>query len=146
MEFREFVRDEYLYVEKYKSIYSKLNDRDTPRDRRKSNTVANEMQVLKSFFTELEDTEEITRSPFRKISRERCRMITKKNLRALMGYVGVSEEGISYVHYLPQKTKGTPQVTPWRTCFVELKTKIFGYSWRNFALYMWRHKNDTAGV
>lgn len=26
------------------------------------------------------------------------------------------------------------------------KVKNFGYSWRNFALYMWRHKNDTAGV
>ncbi len=63
MEFKEFVRDEYKYVDKYKSIYSKLNDRDTPKERRKANTVANEMQVLKSFFTELEDTEEISRSP-----------------------------------------------------------------------------------
>lgn len=151
MEFREFVRDEYLYVEKYKSIYSKLNDRETPKVRRKANTVANEMQVLKSFFTELEDTEEIARSPFRKISRERRRMITKKKYddpiflrkeefetvrnfkpkktlaetkeafllhcalgcrigdfqKLTMDNVGVSEEGIPYVHYLPQKTKGT---------------------------------------
>ena len=151
MEFREFVRDEYLYVDKYKSIYSKLNDRDTPKERRKANTVANEMQVLKSFFTELEDTEEISRSPFRKISRERRRMITKKKYddpvflrkeefeairnfppkktlvetkeafllhcalgcrigdfqKLTMNNVGVSEEGIPYIHYLPQKTKGT---------------------------------------
>ena len=151
MEFREFVRDEYLYVEKYKSIYSKLNDRETPKERRKANTVANEMQVLKSFFTELEDTEEISRSPFRKISRERRRMMTKKKYddpvflrkeefeairnftpkktlnetkeafllhcalgcrigdfqKLTMDNVGVSEEGIPYVHYLPQKTKGT---------------------------------------
>lgn len=151
MEFREFVRDEYLYVDKYKSIYSKLNDRDTPKERRKANTVANEMQVLKSFFTELEDTEEISRSPFRKISRERRRMITKKKYddpvflrkeefeairnftpkktlvetkeafllhcalgcrigdfqKLTMDNVGVSEEGIPYIHYLPQKTKGT---------------------------------------
>lgn len=151
MEFREFVRDEYLYVDKYKSIYSKINDRDTPKERRKANTVANEMQVLKSFFTELEDTEEISRSPFRKISRERRRMITKKKYddpvflrkeefeairnftpkktlvetkeafllhcalgcrigdfqKLTMDNVGVSEEGIPYIHYLPQKTKGT---------------------------------------
>lgn len=151
MEFREFVRDEYKYVDKYKSIYSKLNDRETPKERRKANTVANEMQVLKSFFTELEDTEEITRSPFRKINRERRRLMTKKKYddpiflrkeefaairdfapkktlvetkeafllhcalgcrigdfqKLTMDNVGVSEEGIPYVHYLPQKTKGT---------------------------------------
>jgi len=52
--------------------------RDTPTERRKANTVANEMQVLRAFFTELEDTEEISRSPFRKISRDRRVILTRK--------------------------------------------------------------------
>ena len=36
------------------------------------------MQVLRAFFTELEDTEEISRSPFRKISRDRRAILTRK--------------------------------------------------------------------
>ena len=109
------------------------------------------MQVLKSFFNELEDMEEIQRSPFCKISRERRKVLTRKKyddpiylrkeefqaLRNLapkrtlvetheafllqcalgcrigdfqnmtMDNVGVSEDGIPYVHYLPQKTRET---------------------------------------
>ena len=151
MEFRSFVQNEVKYVDKYPSIYGKLNKRDIPKERRKDNTVANEMQVLRSFFAELEDTEEIRRSPFRKMSRERRRTITKKKYddpvflrkeefetvrnfkpsktlvetkeafllhcalgcrigdfqRLTMDNVGISEEGIPYIHYLPEKTKGT---------------------------------------
>ena len=50
----------------------------SPTVRRSNNTVANEMQVLRAFFTELEDTEEISRSPFRKISRDRRVILTRK--------------------------------------------------------------------
>ena len=151
MAFREFVQNEYEYVEKYPNIYKKLNKRDTPTARRSNNTVANELQVLRAFFTELEDTEEINRSPFRKISRDRRVILTKKKYddpfflrkeefetlrdfkpaktleeakeafllhcalgcrigdfqRFTMDNVGVSEEGIPYIHYLPEKTKGT---------------------------------------
>ena len=78
MGFREFVQNEFEYVEKYPNIYKKLNKRDTPTERRSNNTVANEMQVLRAFFTELEDTEEINRSPFRKISRDRRVILTRK--------------------------------------------------------------------
>ena len=151
MKFRTFVQDEYLYVEKYPAIYDELNKREIPKERRKANSVANEMQVLKSFFNELEDMEEIQRSPFCKISRERRKVLTRKKyddpiylrkeefqaLRNLapkrtlvetheafllqcalgcrigdfqnmtMDNVGVSEDGIPYVHYLPQKTRET---------------------------------------
>ena len=151
MGFREFVQNEFEYVEKYPNIYKKLNKRDTPTERRSNNTVANEMQVLRAFFTELEDTEEISRSPFRKISRDRRVILTRKKYddpiflrkeefetlrdfkpaktlietkeafllhcalgcrigdfqRFTMDNVGVSEEGIPYIHYLPEKTKGT---------------------------------------
>ena len=151
MDFREFVQNEFEYVEKYPNIYKKLNKRDTPTERRSNNTVANEMQVLRAFFTELEDTEEISRSPFRKISRDRRVILTRKKYddpiflrkeefetlrdfkpaktleetkeafllhcalgcrigdfqRFTMDNVGVSEEGIPYIHYLPEKTKGT---------------------------------------
>ena len=151
MGFREFVQNEFEYVEKYPNIYKKLNKRDTPIERRSNNTVANEMQVMRAFFTELEDTEEISRSPFRKISRDRRVILTRKKYddpiflrkeefealrnfkpaktleetkeafllhcalgcrigdfqRFTMDNVGVSEEGIPYIHYLPEKTKGT---------------------------------------
>ena len=151
MEFREFVRNEFEYVDKHPNIYDKVNKRDKPTERRKANTVANEMQVLRAFFTELEDTEEINRSPFRKISRDRRLILTKKKYddpiflrkdefeklrdfepsktlaetkeafllhcalgcrigdfqRFTMDNISVSEEGIPYVHYLPEKTKGT---------------------------------------
>ena len=151
MEFRSFIQDEFEYVDKYPSIYEKLSKRDTPTEKRKANTLANEMQVLRAFFTELEDTEEINRSPFRKISRDRRLILTRKKYddpvflrkeefeqimkfkpsktlietkeafllhcalgcrigdyqRLTMDNIGVSEEGIPYVHYLPQKTKGT---------------------------------------
>ncbi len=151
MQFRDFVQNEYEYVEKYPKIYEHLHKRDTPTERRSNNTVANEMQVLRAFFTELEDTEEINRSPFRKISRDRRVILTRKKYddpiflrkeefetlrnfkpaktleetkeafllhcalgcrigdfqRFTMDNVGVSEEGIPYIHYLPEKTKGT---------------------------------------
>ena len=151
MQFREFVQNEYQYVEKHPKIYEHLHRRDIPTERRKANTVANEMQVLRAFFTELEDTEEISRSPFRKISRDRRLILTKKKYddpvflrkeefeairdfepaqtlvetkeafllhcalgcrigdfqRFTMDNVSVSEDGIPYVHYLPEKTKGT---------------------------------------
>ena len=151
MEFREFVQNEFEYVPRFPKIYEKIHKRDTPTERRSNNTVANEMQVLRAFFTELEDTEEINRSPFRKISRDRRVILTKKKYddpfflrkeefetlrdfkpaktleetkeafllhcalgcrigdfqRFTMDNVGVSEEGIPYIHYLPEKTKGT---------------------------------------
>ena len=56
MQFREFVRDEYLMIDKHPGIYRDLNKRDIPKDRRSPNSVANEMQVLEAFFNELEDT------------------------------------------------------------------------------------------
>ena len=151
MQFREFVQNEYQYVEKHPKIYEHLHRRDIPTERRKANTVANEMQVLRAFFTELEDTEEISRSPFRKISRDRRLILTKKKYddpvflrkeefeairdfepvqtlvetkeafllhcalgcrigdfqKFTMDNVSVSEDGIPYIHYLPEKTKGS---------------------------------------
>ena len=151
MQFREFVQNEYQYVEKHPKIYEHLHRRDITTERRKANTVANEMQVLRAFFTELEDTEEISRSPFRKISRDRRLILTKKKYddpvflrreefeairdfepvqtlvetkeafllhcalgcrigdfqKFTMDNVSVSEDGIPYIHYLPEKTKGT---------------------------------------
>jgi site-specific recombinase XerD len=151
MKFRQFVQDEYNFVDQYPEIYGEINRRDIPKEKRKANSVANEMQVLKSFFNELVDMEEIQRSPFSKISREKRKAITRKKydapvylrkeefktLRELspkktlaetheafllhcalgcrigdfqnmtMENVGVSEDGIPYIHYLPQKTRET---------------------------------------
>lgn len=149
MQFREFVRDEYLMIDKHPGIYRGLNKRDIPKDRRSPNSVANEMQVLEAFFNELEDTEEILRSPFRKISKERRKNLTRKKYddpvflrkaellaiqnhktsktlletqeafilhcaigcrigdfqKMTMDNISVSEDGIPYIHYLPEKTR-----------------------------------------
>lgn len=175
MKFRQFVQDEYNFVDQYPEIYGEINRRDIPKEKRKANSVANEMQVLKSFFNELVDMEEIQRSPFSKISREKRKAITRKKydapvylrkeefktLRELspkktlaetheafllhcalgcrigdfqnmtMENVGVSEDGIPYIHYLPQKTRETQNdnkeiVTPLvRFAFEIIKKTLF---------------------
>lgn len=73
LEFRRFVFDEYLYVPKYKSLYSKKERHRWPTKRLGPNTVVTEMKALKAFFNELETTDEITKSPFCHLSNEKRR-------------------------------------------------------------------------
>ncbi|MGN1226049.1 MAG: hypothetical protein ACI4TL_02300, partial [Candidatus Cryptobacteroides sp.] len=144
--YRSFVFDEHLWAQRYPELYIGLR---RPHKRLKANSVVNEMRALRCFFAELEDREEIRRSPFRSLPREKRRSIMRevygtpvflragefqrlksctvpksyawvKDIFLLNCYlgcrigdlckigpekIGISSEGIEFVHYLPSKTK-----------------------------------------
>lgn len=76
-DFRDFLFDEYKYVSKYPKLYADIKPQNLPKERLSMNTVASQMKMFQTFFTELEDTEEISRSPFRKLGRDRRKTIMK---------------------------------------------------------------------
>ena len=65
MRFREFLFDEYLYVMKYPALYQALTEKKKIVGRLSMNTVTTQMKMFQTFFTELEDLDEIRKSPFR---------------------------------------------------------------------------------
>ena len=75
LEYRSFIYDEYLYVPRFPHLYPCGGGKHAPRRRCKQTTVVHDLKALQAFFRELEDTGEIRRSPFRKISGERRRSI-----------------------------------------------------------------------
>lgn len=77
MDFREFIFDEYLYVEKHKKLYENVSRQNRPTARLSMNTVTSQLKMFQTFFTELENLEEISRSPFRKLGRERKKSVMK---------------------------------------------------------------------
>lgn len=130
-----------------------INNGNSHRSDKKmgNNSVVHEMKALKAFFCELENSEEVMRSPFRRLSTEKRKTIMRVMydepfflrsdeflavLRASlpehlakirdifilncclgcrigdlscmsMENVGVSPEGIPFIHYFPSKTKNT---------------------------------------
>ncbi len=148
MDFREFLFDEYQYIEQYPKLYEKVKEQNKPKARLSMNTVTSQLKMFQTFFTELEDTDEIHKSPFRKMGKERRKAVMKtkyddpfflrkdellkimsakvpSNLQdtrdaflvqcafgcrisdfaaMTMDSISVSDEGIPYVHYIPQKT------------------------------------------
>ena len=147
LEYRNFLFDEYLYVGKCPEYC--CSGVRFPRKRRKNSSVVLELKALKTFFTELEDLEEIRRSPFRQLPKDKRKSImhvmydvpvflrkaefetvckakvpeTLEWVRDIFVFnccVGcrigdvqrlgpdkleTSEEGIPFIHYIPQKTK-----------------------------------------
>lgn len=77
MEFRNFLYDEYLYVDKHKKLYKDVLKQNTPKERLSTNTVVSQMKMLQTFFSEIENSDEITKSPFRKLSKERKKVVLK---------------------------------------------------------------------
>ena len=77
MDFREFLYDEYLYIKKYSRLYEKVKDQNKPKARLSMNTVTSQLKMFQTFFTELEDTDEIRKSPFRKLGKERRKVVMK---------------------------------------------------------------------
>lgn len=71
MGFRQFVFDEYLYTSKWPGLYTGISERNTPTRQLTSNTVAMYMKALQAFFTDLENKEEVARSPFRRLGKQR---------------------------------------------------------------------------
>ncbi len=78
MKFRSFVTDEYIFVNQYPDLYANEKSRAIPKEKRNNNTVSTKMRQLKAFFTALEDTEEIIKSPFRKLDRISRKMVVKE--------------------------------------------------------------------
>jgi len=75
MEYRKFIYDEYLYVAQFPQLYPSGGGKHAPRKRCKDTTVVHDLKALQAFFRELEDTDEIPRSPFKRISGEKRRSI-----------------------------------------------------------------------
>lgn len=166
MEFRSFVMDEYNYVDKYPRIYKEVKERNIPTARLSINTVTEQMKIMQALFTELEASDEVTKSPFRRLGKERRRAVMKtmydepyflridelksimakkvpdklkdvKNAflvqcafgcrigdfqRMSMDSISVSEDGIPFVHYLPQKTADRENTN------TEIKTPIIRFA------------------
>lgn len=77
MEFRDFIYNEFEYVDKYPRMYEKMNKRNKPSEKLSMNTVASQLKMLQTFMNELENTDEIGKSPFRKLGKERRKVVMK---------------------------------------------------------------------
>lgn len=77
MEFREFLFNEHVYVEKYPRLYEGVKEHNKPKARLSMNTVTSQLKMFQTFFTELEDIDEIRKSPFRKLGKERRKAVMK---------------------------------------------------------------------
>lgn len=77
MEFRNFLFNEYNYVDQYPKLYEKVSERNKPKSQLSMNTVASQMKMLQAFFMELENTDEIQKSPFRRLGREKRRTVMR---------------------------------------------------------------------
>ena len=77
LEFREFLFDEYLYVEKYPNLYKDVKSQNKPDARLSMNTVTSQLKMFQTFFSTLEDRDEIRKSPFRKLGRENKKAVMR---------------------------------------------------------------------
>ena len=75
LDYRWFITNEYLFVPSFPQLYTKGGGRRAPKKMCKNNTVVSDLLALKAFFSDLEDTGEIRRSPFRKLSGEKRRSV-----------------------------------------------------------------------
>lgn len=75
---RQFIADEYMYVEDWRQLYTNLSTKNVPTEKRSQNTMATMMKILQTFFGELEDRDEIAKSPFRMLGKERKRNILRE--------------------------------------------------------------------
>ena len=75
LQFRQFIYDEYTYVPLYPHLYPSSPGHRPPKKRMRDTTVVHDLKLLQAFFAELENTNEIRRSPFRNISMEKRRIL-----------------------------------------------------------------------
>ena len=73
LKFRQFIQNEYQYVPLYPGLYPRGAGHRPPQKRLRDTTVVHDLKLLQAFFAELENTGEIGRSPFRRISLEKRR-------------------------------------------------------------------------
>lgn len=176
LEYRNFLFDEYRYVGKCPEYC--CNGVRFPVKRRKNSSVVLELKALKAFFTELEDLEEIRRSPFRQLPKDKRKSImhvmydmpvflrksefqtvckakvpeTLEWVRDVFVFnccVGcrigdvqrlgpdkleTSEEGIPFIHYIPQKTKFRQNTNcEIETPLVPMAYRIVSKGWNKFS-------------
>lgn len=77
LDFRDFLFNEYLYVDKSPKLYDKVKKQNKPSARLSMNTVSSQMKMFQTFFTELEDRDEIRKSPFRKLGKEKKKSVMR---------------------------------------------------------------------
>lgn len=77
VDFREFIFEEYQYVQRYPSLYKEVKEQNRPSARLSMNTVSSQLKMFQTFFKELEDSEEIRKSPFRKLGKNRRQSLMK---------------------------------------------------------------------
>lgn len=65
-----------------KSFYSEIKERCIPSKERAQNTVAIKLRMLQAFYTELEDRDEIDVSAFRKLDKNRRKVVMKESYDA----------------------------------------------------------------
>ncbi len=75
LQFRQFIYDEYLYVQLFPELYPRKSGHRAPKKRLSNTTVVHDLKLLQAFFAELENTGEIRCSPFRRISVKKRRLI-----------------------------------------------------------------------
>ncbi|MCM1138768.1 MAG: hypothetical protein NC453_09395 [Muribaculum sp.] len=73
--FREFIINEYKYVEKYPLFYKNVSGRSLPTKQIGQNTATAKLRTLSVFFNELESNDEILKSPFRRLSKTRLKEV-----------------------------------------------------------------------
>lgn len=116
MEYRTFIFDEYLYVPKYPKLYPRGKHYHWPTKRLSQNTVVSDLKTLQGFFNELENIDEIHRSPFRRLSRER-----RKNILRTMYddpiYLHLDEFNKVLATEVPDRLKGTKDAFILNCCF-----------------------------
>lgn len=77
MKFRQFLFEEYTYVKKWEKLYEGVSKRNLPSKRLSQNTVTSQLKMFKTFFSELESSDEIAKSPFRQMSRSKQESIMR---------------------------------------------------------------------
>lgn len=80
LDLRNFMAEEYIYPakKKWSHLYEDFNSYNLPTAPRTQNTIASKMKQLQAFFAQLEDADEIVKSPFRKMGRENRRAATRE--------------------------------------------------------------------
>lgn len=79
MDYRQFLFDEYLYVDRYKSLYELMAVNNRPSARRDQNTVAEKMKVLQAFFNDLVERGELATTPFAHLGKGKKRTIIRES-------------------------------------------------------------------
>ena len=80
MDFRQFLFDEYKYVDKHKSLHDIVKPRNIPTERRDQNTVATKMKKIQAFFNELIEKGELSVSPFIYLGKNKKRTMMRETM------------------------------------------------------------------